>query len=126
MMSGEGSFAHALEGSSVHSPLPQAICTRTWSDDTQGDSWGLRVGLGGYPLGFGGWDKGNWGLEVGFVAWRLPFKFRGLGQGDLGFRCEVLLGPTLAAMCTCVLRLKKALKSCKHSNALFLIVGKWR
>ena len=30
----------------------------------------------------------------------------------------VLFGPTLAAMCTCVLKLKQALKKCKHSNAL--------
>ena len=38
----------------------------------------------------------------------------------------VLFGPTLAAMYTCVLLFKKALKDCKHCKALFLTVGKWR
>ena len=35
----------------------------------------------------------------------------------------MLFGPTLAAMCTCVLLLKQALKDCKHSNALFFDGG---
>ena len=28
-------------------------------------TWGLGVGLGDNPLGFGGWDMGTWGLGVG-------------------------------------------------------------
>ena len=28
-------------------------------------TWGLGVGLGDNPLGFGDWDKGTWGLGVG-------------------------------------------------------------
>ena len=36
-------------------------------------TWGLGVGLGDNPLGFGGWDMGTWGLGVG------------LGDNPLGF-----------------------------------------
>ena len=32
------------------------------------------MGFRGLRLGFGGWDKGTWGLGIG------------LGEGDLGFR----------------------------------------
>ena len=28
----------------------------------RGGTWGLGVGLGDNPLGFGGWDMGTWGL----------------------------------------------------------------
>ena len=35
-------------------------------------TWGLGVAVGDNPLGFGGWGQ--------------PFRFRGLGHGDLAFR----------------------------------------
>ena len=46
-----------------------------------GVALGLGVGLGDNPLGFGGWDMGTW---VGL--WGQPFRFWGLGHGNLGFR----------------------------------------
>ena len=45
-------------------------------------TWGLGVGLGNYPLGLGQGDLGFSGIDL-----KQPFKFWGLGQGtrDLGW-----------------------------------------
>ena len=54
--------------------------------------------FGDSSLGFGGWDKGTWGLGVGDnldEIWGQLFRFWGLGQGDLGFRGGTCLGTTL-------------------------------
>ena len=57
--------------------------------------------FGDSSLGFGGWDKGIWGLGWDLVGDNLdeiggqPFRFWGLGQGDLGFRGGTWLGTTL-------------------------------
>ena len=71
----------ALRGSSAHATLQGVICTRTTSFWCVGQgNLGFKVGLGGLPfrssLGFGGWDKGTWGLGVelgeylsGFGGW---------------------------------------------------------
>ena len=47
--------------------------------------------FGDSSFGFGGWDKGTWGLGVGlgdnlYEIWGQLFRLWGLGQGDLGFR----------------------------------------
>ena len=52
-------------------------------------TWGLGVGLGDYPLRFGGWDKGTWGLGVGLGSYRfgvLGGGTRRLGVGTTGYR----------------------------------------
>ena len=77
---GRGSSAHALRGSSAHAPLPGLFCIRTsffwWLG--QGNLE-LGLGLGDYPLGFGGWDKGGVGLGA-------TFNFLKPGTRELGFR----------------------------------------
>ena len=66
-------------------------------------TWGLGVGLGDNPLGFGGWDMGTWGLGVN--RWSVfPQLSSCCGQGlvvelgrtlELGFRGGTCLGTIL-------------------------------
>ena len=75
-------------------------------------TWGLGVGLGDNPLGFGGWGHGDLGFRGG--TWGQPFRFWGLGQAAPGGYIYIYVSFAFLCKCTISTKIILFLSKCIH------------